>query len=94
MTVKPFDPNDPHDQVAEAARKTACDGLMKDFSLSSDMFEVQAKLCGYLTALVGFGLCATQEKDHRLVAEFFESYLPQAIQNARSIMELPPLEDA
>lgn len=98
----PFDPAEPFDAVANLAKsEIAHAGILLTHRREYKAAEltpanlVEAVMCGALTAVAGIVMSHGTETDenHATIRAAMIAYLPQAIDNARSIIGLPPLPE-
>lgn len=99
----PFNPTDPFDTVANLAKtELAHAGILltqrREYKAAEldPVILVEAVMCGALTAVAGIVMShgAETDENHAIIREAMVAYLPQAIDNARSIIGLPPLQEA
>lgn len=97
----PFNPADPFDAIANLAKtELAYAGIRlterPEYKAAKDAGNVVAGavMAGALTAVAGILMSHFQEDDdtHAQIREMMIAYLPQAIDQARSILGLPPLQ--
>lgn len=97
----PFDPADPFDAVANLARaELAYAGVRlterpeyKAVEAGDEVDLTVAVMAGALTAVCGIVLSHAAETDenHAILRAAMIAYLPQAVDQARDILGLPPL---
>jgi hypothetical protein len=97
----PFNPADPFDAIADLAKsELAYAGIRlterpeyKAIEADADVGLPMAVMCGALTAVCGIVMSHAAETDenHAIIRAAMTAYLPQAIDQARSILGLPPL---
>ena len=105
----PFDPTNPFDAIADLAKtdlaktELAYAGIRLTERPEYKAVEVEcgvnltvAVMCGSLTAVCGIVMSHAAETDenHAIIRAAMIAYLPQAIDQARSILGLPPLPEA
>lgn len=100
----PFNPADPFDAIANLAKTEIAYGGVRltqrpEYKAAEAGHHVDlavAVMCGALTAVAGIVMSHGEETDenHAIIREAMVAYLPQAIDNARSIIGLPPLQEA
>lgn len=101
---QPFNPVDPFDIIADLARKElAHAGILlcdhpeyKSATVRRDFDLGGAVLAGALTAVCGIVMSHYVETDeaHIYLRKMLAAYTPNAIDNARGILGLPPLPGA
>ncbi|MEO3386051.1 hypothetical protein [Mesorhizobium sp. CAU 1741] len=104
MIARPaFNPAEPFDAVANLAkREVAHAGVLitqrpEYKAAEADDVDVgEAVMAGALTAVCGIVMSHFKESDeaHAAILAAMADYLPQAIDQARSILGLPPLPEA
>jgi hypothetical protein len=90
--MKPFDPNDPFDVVAERFRQEICDiaGSMFDdaaYRRLTPVQQLEAFLGGSLVAVVGVCFAHITEAGRDVMMEGIIGYLLQARDQAEAILE-------
>lgn len=97
----PFDPNDPAEQLADLTRVKLAEAFAAIIETSAyqkldAQAQVSSTLAGSLTAVCGIAICQMQANDdgHAEIRAWLAAYLPQAFDQARAIMEFPPLPEA
>lgn len=99
----PYNPADPFDAVANLAKtELAYAGVRLTTRPEYKAAElepatlVEAVMCGALTAVAGIAMSHGEESDdnHAMIRAAMIAYLPQAVDNARGILGLPPLPEA
>lgn len=97
----PFDPNEPFDALADRLRKSIADiacGMMTWPEYRALQREpgtqLEAILLGALTASCGITMAHTCQESHAELRAAFVAAVPACFDQARSIMELPPLPRA
>lgn len=103
MKYAAFNPSDAGDKLAEVTRirmaKAMIDAARTPSyrNLSDDpQTRVASVLAGALTAVCGAAIAQMHRDDdaHAEIRAWLIAYLPQAFDQARGIMELPPLPEA
>src|SRR5690606_26002946 len=103
MTREPFNPSDPRDKLADDTRVRLAHAFAEIAKtgeyrrLQSDpAAQVAAVLGGALTAACGMAIAHVQGNDdaHAEILAWLIAYMPQAFDQARDIMEFPPLPEA
>lgn len=99
-----FNPADPFDAVANLAKteltyagiRLTARPEYKAVEAAHHVDLTVAVMCGALTAVCGIVMSHGTETDenHAVIRAAMIAYLPQAIDNARDIMGLPPLPEA
>ncbi|EKF17097.1 hypothetical protein [Nitratireductor pacificus] len=96
---RPFDPQRPYDALADHARaRMAYLGaeLMADpryARMQADPKEqYEALLIGILSGVAGVALAQIKPEGHADVRAALLALIPYAVDNARNILDLPPLE--
>lgn len=88
-----FNPDDPHDALAENIRKAVAEAVAKvGPDLSSDDMA-SATVAGLLVGVTGVVACCTKPEVHREVAATLSAQIPWAMNMARSILGLPEIKD-
>lgn len=96
---RPFDPQNPYDALADLARvRMAYLGaeLMGDHryhTMEADQnAQFEALLIGILTGVAGIAMSHIRPEAHAEVRAALLTLIPFAVDNARDILDLPPLE--
>lgn len=99
----PYNPTDPFDAVANLAKtELAYAGVRLTQRAEYKAAELapanlaEAVMYGALTAVAGIVMShgAEDDENHAIIRDAMLAYVPQAIDQARSILGLPPLPEA
>lgn len=91
----PFNPADPGDVLADTFRRLVVDAAVAHFKKSGDIKndELMFIMIGTLTGLAGISISCFENTDenHTAVRDAIRTMANDAVDQARSILDLPPL---
>lgn len=100
----PFNAVDPFDALANITKSEVADAALRVFELpayksatAADVDTATAMMAGALTGICGILMShfnGDEDQVHAVIRASMVAYLPQAVDNARSILGLPPLPEA
>ena len=97
--AEPFDPRNPYDALADVAHRLIAE--LGPSLVNTEQFraladnpsdQYEALLLGMMTGLVGIMMAPIDPQHHREVIADLYAAIPVAVDHAREILSLPPLE--
>lgn len=86
MARPEFDPEDPFDIKADAAKSRMLEFLSDDLLEASEPEDFEALICGYMTGIFVGLMAVTRTEGYDAIEAYITEYAPIAAEQARAIV--------